>query len=208
MRRIGFIWIVGIFLLLFVVPVSAQEIPDFNTDSLTMDSIAIDSLDPDPEWYVAPLVREADFAPRRAAAANCPVDSVLTFNVDSVLVEVTMYEYGDTTRTMVWTVNADGSRIGKSRTESASTATTSYSATYAWDANTNNWKGTSKEEHTYNSANKETLRVLYNTWLNNDWLADTKYTWVYDASGREAEYTTYTRNTSTNQLVLSKQRIR
>jgi len=171
------------------------------SDTLRTDSIS------EPEWYVAPLVREADFAPRRAAAANCPVDSVLTFNVDSVLVEVTMYEYGDTTRTMVWTVNADGSRIGKSRTESASTATTSYSATYAWDANTNNWKGTSKEEHTY-AGTKETERILYNTWLNNDWLADTKYTWAYDAAGRESEYTTYSRNTTTNELVLSQQRIR
>ena len=206
MRRLGFRLLVGMTLL--GMPVCAQDIPVVDTDSLATDSLAIDSLNMDPEWYVAPLVREADFAPRRAAAANCPVDSVLTFNVDSILSEVTVYEYGDTTRTMVWTVNADGSRIGKSRTESASTATTSYSATYAWDANTNNWKGTSKEEHTYNSANKETLRVLYNTWLNNAWLADTKYTWTYDASNREHEYTTYTRNTSTNELVLSQQRIR
>lgn len=208
MRRLGFILLTGICLLVFVVPIRSQEISDIYTDSLSVDSFAIDSFDPDPEWYVAPEVR-VDYirASKRANANTCPTDSVLIFNIDSVLVEVTVYEYGDTTRTMVWTVNADGSRFGKSKTEEASTSTASFNATYAWDNTTNDWKGTSKTEHIY-ANNKETTRILYNTWLNNAWVADTKYTWIYDASGRETEYTTYTRNTSTNELVLSQQRIR
>ena len=195
MRKLGLIGLMGFLLLFFGMPVNAQEA----TDSI----VSIDSV---PEWYVAPEIPLFLRAPMRAAA-SCPVDSICTFNIDSVLTEVTVYEYGDTTRTMVWTVNANGSRVGKSRTEEATTSTSSYSATYAWDNTVNNWKGTTKTEKTFASG-KETVRIIYNSWLNNDWLADTKYTWVYDASGRETEYTTYTRNTSTNQLVLSKQRIR
>ena len=195
------LWVTGLFA---AVSLHAQAMEPA-VDSLRADTSEVS----DPEWYVAPDVRE-DYlrTPKRASANVCPLDSVCIFNIDSILVEVTVYEYGDTTRTVVWTVNPDGSRVGKSRTESASTATTSYSAAFTWDAATNDWKGTAKEEHTYNSANKEILRLLYNTWLNNAWVADTKYTWIYDAAGRETEYTTYTRNTSTNELVLSQQRIR
>lgn len=67
-------------------------------------------------------------------------------------------------------------------------------------------EGTAREEHTY-AGTKETARLLY-TWLNNAWVADTKYTWTYDAAGLETEYTTYNRNTTTNELALSTQRIR
>ena len=53
----------------------------------TEDSIATDTIvaDPDPEWYVAPIpydsVMARHKAPRRAAAANCPIDSGLTYDV-------------------------------------------------------------------------------------------------------------------------------
>ena len=175
------------------------------------DSIAVDTIvaDPDPEWYVAPISYDfvvARFkAPRRAAAANCPIDSVRTFNVNSMLESVTVYEYGDTTRTMVWTVKPDGSRYGSSRTEEGTNGNITFSATYDWDAVAGDWKGTSKEEH-YFVAGKDTAWLVY-AWVDNAWVVDTKYTYVYDGSGRETEFTTYERNAS-GQLAYSKQRIR
>ena len=165
----------------------------------------------DPAWYVAPIHLDSLVAcyqtSRRAiAAADCPIDSICHFNVDSVLTNVTVYEYGDTTRTLTWTVNPDGSRFGNSKTESGTKGDITFSASYVWDYATNDWKGSSKEEHTY-TGNKEMLRTLY-AWVNGAWMPDTKMTWVYNESGRETELTTYTRNPATNELVYSKQRIR
>ena len=183
----------------------AEEAPVSNIDTVSVDMI----VNLDPEWYVAPLSYDSLIArqlvPRRAAA-SCPIDSVQHFDVDSVLTGVSVYEYGDTIRTLIWTVNPDGSRFGTSRTESGTNGDITFSASYDWDFTTNDWKGTAKEEHTY-TGSKETLRTLY-TWINGAWTPDTKYTWTYDAAGRETEYTTYTRNTSTNELVYSKQRLR
>ena len=195
---------------------NAQEVNDLAAETaanteVARDSIAVDTIvaDPDPEWYVAPISYDSVVArfkaPRRAAAANCPIDSVRTFNVDSVLESVTVYEYGDTTRTMIWTVNPDGSRYGSGREESASTASSTYSATYAWDFTTNDWAGVSREEH-YFVAGKDTAWLVY-AWVNNAWVVNTKYTYVFDGSGRETEFTTYERNAA-GQLAYSKQRIR
>ena len=168
---------------------------------------AADTLDPDPEWYVAPLSRDFVRAGKRAllAAAPCTKDSVQIFNVDSVLTGVMVYEYGDTTRTMTWTVNSDGSRFGTSRSEEKTTGDITFTASYEWDFTANDWKGISKEEHTY-AGNKETLRTLYD-WQNGAWSANKQYTWVYDAAGRETEYTTYVRN-SAGVLAYSEQRLR
>ena len=145
MKRHRLILLIGI-CLFFALHIGAEETILPEADSLTAvsDTSVVNSVSLDPEWYVAPEVRE-DYirAPKHASASACPLDSVCTFNIDSVLVEVTVYEYGDTTRTMVWTVNADGSRFGKSKTEEASTSTASFNATYAWDNTTNDWKGTS-----------------------------------------------------------------
>ena len=190
--------------------VCAQEIAIEDTLINEEEVLAADTMvNNDPEWYVAPVDRAIIRAPKRAAAGTCPIDSVLTFNIDSVLTDVAIYEYGDTIRTITWAVNPDGSRIGKLKNEEVRSATNVLlmQASYTWDNTTNDWKGTSKEEHVYDGS-RETSRTLYNTWLNNAWVADTKYTWVYNEAGRETEYTTYTRNTSTNQLMLSKQRIR
>ena len=194
--------------------VSAQEVEGFESAEIADTLIAnVDTVevDPDPEWYVAPLnydsVMARHNAPRRAAAANCPVDSVRTFNVDSILTDVVIYEYGDTTRTVTWAINPDGSRVGVSKEEEGNINGIQFSATYEWDNSTNDWRGIYKEEHMYEGGS-ETVRILYNTWQNNTWVADTKYTWVYDATGRETEYTTYTRNTSSNELILSQQRLR
>ena len=174
-------------------PVCSQELA--NQDTLVADdSLAVDTImNNDPEWYVAPMTHDLVRAPFRAPAAACPIDSVRTFNVDSVLESVSVYEYGDTTRTMIWTVNPnDGSRYGSGREESASTANSTYTATYAWDNTNNDWAGTSREEH-YFVAGKDTAWLVY-AWVDNAWVVNTKYTYVYDASGNETEYTTYQRN--------------
>ena len=194
-------------ILVFVVPISAQVIIEEVTDSVAIDSLVIDSVESDPEWYVAPEMRFSFRAPMRTSANACLLDSILTYDIDSVLISVTVYEYGDTTCTSVWSIQSDGSRTGVSKEESASSSTATFYASYTWDDATNNWAGIYKEEHTY-AADKETERILYNTWLNDAWVADTKYTWSYNEADVETEYTTYTRNTSTNELVLSKQRIR
>ena len=187
-------------------PVYSQELANQDT-LIAVDSLAVDTImNNDPEWYVAPMTHDLARAPFRTPAAACPIDSVRTFNVDSVLESVSVYEYGDTTRTMIWTVNSDGSRYGSGREESGTNGDVTFSASYEWDITTNDWKGKAKEEHTY-TGGKETLRTIY-TWINNTWIPDSKYTWTYDAAGRETEYTTYTRNTTTNELVPSKQRLR
>lgn len=171
-----------------------------NTDSIT-----------DPKWYVAPISYDSVMkhrynAPRRVtAAASCPTDSVLTFDIDSNLVSVTVYEYGDTTCTITWSVSADGSRIGQSKEESATTSTQSFTAKYTWDEITNDWKGTSKSEFVY-SAGLMTTNTAF-LWLNNAWIPNTRYTYAYDASNRETEYISYTCDETTNNLVPSKSRV-
>ena len=181
----------------------ANETPVSSIDSVSVDTV----LNPDPEWYVAPLTRDSLRAGKRAlvAATSCAIDSVHIFNEDSVLTGVTVYEYGDTTRTLTWTINSDGSRVGLSKEESGTNGDITFSASYEWDATANNWKGTAKEEHTF-AGGKETVRTSYD-WQNGAWSAKTQYTWGYDASGREIEYTTYVRNTA-GSLVYSKQRLR
>ncbi len=152
-----------------------------------------------------------DRAPMRASAAGCLTDSILTFNQDSVLTEATTYDYdaaGRTIRTTVWQYNADGSRTGKSKQEYAFDAngTQIYTGTFAWDAATNDWKGTAKSEYVYNEAHQMESNITY-TWVNNSWLPSQALTYAYDAAGRETEYTTYTRNNTVNHLVPSKQRL-
>lgn len=175
------------------------------------DSIEAASADSLPTWYVAPEIPESLRAPQRAAASGCMTDSILTFNVDSILTEATTYDYdaaGRTIRTTVWTYTSDGSRIGKSKQEYAYDPSGSqiYTGTFAWDTNAQDWKGTAKSEFVYNEAHKMESNISY-TWVNNTWLPQTAYTYEWDASGRQTEYTTYTRNVSVNHLVPSKQLI-
>ena len=198
-------------LMLSSVSLWAQE-PIVDTDTLSADTIT------DPEWYVAPGIPDSlrapfsdmHLAPRRAAANSCLVDSILTFNIDSVLSEGTYYTYDASGRvicTTVWTYNPDGSRIGKSKNEYGFDASgkQNMTAVYEWDATTNDWKGTSKYEYVYTSG-----RMTSNTsfvWIGAAWVADKRYTYQYDAAGRETEYYEYNRNTSTNQLEPTKGRI-
>ncbi len=181
----------------------ANETPVSSIDSVAVDTIANSA----PDWYVAPLTRDSLRVGKRAlvASAPCSIDSVQIFNEDSVLTGVSVYEYGDTTRTITWTVNPDGSRVGLSKEESGTNGDITFSASYEWDFTANDWKGTAKEEHTF-AGSRETLRTLYD-WQNGAWSAKTQYTWIYDAAGRETEYTTYARNTA-GSLAYSKQRLR
>jgi hypothetical protein len=187
--------------------VCAQEIDSLATNlEIAADSIVVSS---DPEWYVAPEIPLPLRAPKRAtAAAGCPLDSVLTFNIDSVLTEVTIYGYdaaGHTTLTEVWDVYEDGSREGVSKRENGYTGSTqTMMAVYDWDANAHDWKGTQKTEYTY-SGSKITSNTSF-IWLNT-WVEDIKFTYAYDAAGNEIEYYEYNRNTTTNQLEKTKGRV-
>ena len=182
-----------------------------DADIIGIDSMATDTIiaDPDPEWYVAPIPYDSVFGPNktlRRATAGCPIDSVRIFNVDSVLTDVAIYEYGDTIRTITWKVNSDGSRVGKSKEEYSKANLTGYGAKYDWDETTNNWKGTERADTVFNAAHQNSEVVIYD-WdkTKGEWSAKTKYTWKYDATytAKVTEFLTYQRNSS-NQLVLSK----
>ena len=166
----------------------------------------------DPEWYVPPITSEMNRAPRRAVAAStCPVDSVRTFDTDSILTEVTRYDYDKAGRvicTTIWICNADGSRVGKSKTEAVYDAagTQVLSATYDWDVTNNDWKGLSRIEDVFNEKGKQESRTEYD-WVNDDWLYKTAKTYAYDASDNVTEYFSYTRDAN-NSLTLSAGRIR
>lgn len=175
------------------------------------DTVVVEVND-DPEWYVPPISWDVNFVPRRAVAAStCLTDSLRTFDVDSVLTEVTWYDYdnaGRTIRTTVWTCNPDGSRVGKSKNEVAFDAAGRQvlSATYDWDNTTNDWHGLSRTEDVFNENGKLESRTIYE-WVNNDWLDMTLYTYQYDAANLEIEFLTYTR-AANDQLELSNGRIR
>ena len=189
--------VVWVMLLFGSVSLRAYDVVSY-PDSLRADSVS------DPEWYVAPVIPASLRAPMltQAAAATCKADSVLTFNIDSVLTEVTTYAYdhaGHTTCTTVWACAADGTRTGVSKNEYGFTGSTqTMTAVYVWDNTINNWKGTEKHEYTY-AGGKMTSNTS-SLWLNSEWVADQRYTYKYDASGREIEYFELKRNTTTNKL--------
>ncbi|MBR6018327.1 MAG: hypothetical protein IK073_06870 [Paludibacteraceae bacterium] len=168
----------------------------FDTDTLMTDTLSVDTIS-DPEWYVAPVNPEVLRAPMRsAAAASCPTDSIFIFNIDSVLTEVTIFAYDDAGHTIsevVWTVNADGSRVGKTKKEDRYEGSIQVmTSTYVWDNTTSNWIGNAKTEYEFTDG-KNTATTVFD-WLNGAWSAVSKQTYVYDAAGRETEYTTYARN--------------
>ena len=209
MRKALLIMLSGIFCAL-TQPMSAQiNAPEsLTTDSLI--SIANDTLVSDsmPEWYVAPEIPLFLRAPKHTAAAKCVMDSMLSFNVDSVLIEASHYEYdnaGHVIREIVWTYNADGSKTGKSKQEYSFDAYDNQvmTAVYAWDNASQTWKGTEKYEFVYDSEQRMISDTEY-AWVSNEWKADTKKTWLYDAEGRVAEYFEYKRNTANNELQYSK----
>ena len=189
-----------------------DEVQAIEADSLLAENDSVmEDLYPDPEWYVAPIEATVALAPKRAlAATSCPIDSVLTFDVDSNFVSVTTFEYDDQGRTICeieW-IYVDGVRVGKSKTEYGFNAagTQVLTATYEWDGTAKDWKGIKKTEYVYNAQDKMESNTE-SDWVNGAWLPKTRYTYAYDPSKREIEYITYTRNSS-NELVLSKGRYR
>lgn len=161
----------------------------------------------DPEWYVAPVDRTTIRAPKRTAANACPIDSVRTFNVDSVLESVSIYEYGDTTRTMVWTVNPDGTRYGSSRTEEGINGNITFSATYDWDATAGDWKGVEKTEDLFDENGRQVMHTEMD-WVGGAWMLLSRLTWEFDGASNIREYLTYNRDANTNNLVLAQGRYR
>ena len=216
--RISAAFVVAL-LVAVVWPLSAQDEASFDlndTAAVVADTLISDidtlAVDPDPEWYVAPVepVICAAVPARAKAAAACPTDSVVTYDIDGNFAEVACYDYDEAGRvvcTTGWTYNA-GKRIGTSKEEKAYDAkgTEIMTATYTWDNSANNWKGTEKKEYVYNSANKMESNTI-SDWVNGAWLPKTRYTYAYDASNREVEYYTFARGAS-NELVYSKARIR
>ena len=216
--RISATFVVAL-LVAVVWPLSAQDEAYFDlndTAAVVADTLIADvdtvAVDPDPEWYVAPVepVICAAVPARAKAAAACPTDSVVTYDIDGNFAEVACYDYDDAGRvvcTTGWTYNA-GKRIGTSKEEKAYDAkgTEIMTATYTWDNSANNWKGTEKKEYVYNSANKMESNTI-SDWVNGAWLPKTRYTYAYDASNREVEYYTFARGAN-NELVYSKARIR
>ena len=189
--------------LLPTVPACAQaQETEPALDTLVTATLAADTIDnTDPEWYVAPEIPVSLRAPKRAAAAaaSCMTDTLLTYDSNSVLTEATVYEYdeaGRTVGTTVWAYNADGSRVGKSRTEDRYDASgvKVMTAAYTWDNTLNDWIGLSKTEYTFENGKNTVTNI--SDWLNGDWSVKTQYTYAYDAAGRETEYTTYDRNTA------------
>jgi len=153
-------------------------------------------------WTIAILFLLLDVNIAKAAS-SCPLDSVLTYGINSVLTEVSIYDaVEDTSRTTVWTVNPDGTRIGKFREESYSSTLKTMTASYEWDNSTHNWKGTDKKEYVYKyfaGIKKEISHTAF-LWLNAKWVADTRETSNFDDAAREIEHFEYSRNTTTNQL--------
>lgn len=219
--RLAAVLLVAVLFACVALPVGAQDAasPNFSIadDTLSVETDQAPSVDSaafayQPEWYVAPIIPAAKRAPKRATmAANCLTDSVQTYNVDSVLVEVASYDYddaGNVIRSIKWACEPDGKRIGTFKEEYGFDAkgTQVMTAVYAWDNTANDWRGTEKSEFVYDNEERIVSNTEY-TWLNNAWVPQTKYTYTYDSEGREAEFYTYQRDVNTNQLVYSKAHI-
>ena len=215
--RISAAFVVAL-LVAVVWPLSAQNEASFDlndTAAVVADTLIADvdtvSVDPDPEWYIAPVIPAKHRAPQQTAeATKCLIDSVVTYDVDEKITKVSNYDYDATGNVICvteWEYNS-GVRVGKSKQEYGydDAGRQTMSAVYEWVSSINNWRGTEKAEFVYDDEERITSNTQY-AWVNNAWVADKRYTYVFDSQGREKEFTTYTRNAATNQLVYSKCRI-
>ncbi len=202
------------------VNIHAQAQPDVAPDSLVAvadsileaDSIAVEAeaiLMPDttPEWYVEPVIPEAKRAPRFAKAAKCSLDSTLSFDVDSVLIEVSAFQFDDKDNVIsktVYSCNPDGSRVGTFKEEYGFDATNRQvmTAVYEWVSATGSWTGKEKTEFAYDG--ELMISSIEYAWVSEAWVADKKNTWKYDDQERVIEYYEFSRDKNTNQLVYSK----
>ena len=208
MRKLRYISLLAAILALPLLT-RAEEVVVSDTIEAVIDSIVVDE-DSIPEWYVKPEIPEALRSPMRATASGCLTDSILTFNADSILTEATIYDYdaaNRTIRTTVWKYDVNGGILSSStKTEYGfdNRGEQVYTASYTWNSETNDWVGTDKSEYVFNEAHKMESKILY-AWVNNTWLPQTAYTYAYDDAGLQIEYTTYSRDASSNHLAPSMQ---
>ncbi len=215
--RLAAVLLIAVLFVCVALPAGAQDaaLPDLTIadDTLSVEADQAPAVDSaafayQPEWYVAPVIPAAKRAPKRATmAVNCPTDSVLTFNVDSVLVEVASYDYddaGNVIRSIKWACEPDGKRVGTFKEEYGFDAngTQVMTAVYEWVSAINNWKGTEKTEFAYDG--ELMISSIEYAWVSEAWVADKKNTWKYDDQERVIEYYEFSRDKNTNQLVYSK----
>ena len=215
--RLAAVLLIAVLFACVALPVGAHDaaLPDLTIvdDTLSVEADQAPAVDSaafayQPEWYVAPVIPAAKRAPKRATmAADCPTDSVLTFNVDSVLVEVASYDYddaGNVIRSIKWACEPDGKRVGTFKEEYGFDAngTQVMTAVYEWVSASNTWKGTEKTEFAYDG--ELMISSIEYAWVSEAWVADKKNTWKYDDQERVIEYYEFSRDKNTNQLVYSK----
>ena len=215
--RLAAVLLIAVLFACVALPVGAQDaaLPDFTIadDTLSVEADQAPAVDSaafayQPEWYVAPVIPAAKRAPKRATmAANCPTDSVQTYNVDSVLVEVASYDYddaGNVIRSIKWACEPDGKRVGTFKEEYGFDAngTQVMTAVYEWVSASSKWKGTEKTEFAYDG--EQMIQRIDYAWVSEAWVADKKNTWKYDDQERVIEYYEFSRDKNTNQLVYSK----
>lgn len=201
--------------------VQAQDVADAEAViAEAVDTVAaqgvVGEVDSVPEWYVAPVIAEKHRAPHRAKAKSCPVDSVCTYDVNEQLSLVSAYDYDEkdsVIRETKWAYT-DGVRYGVSKQEFGYDAAgrQNMSAIYEWVSAEGKWRGTEKAEYVYETYavdEEEQVRIISETifaWVKDDWVADKKYTHVFDEKNRDKEFTTYARNAK-DQLALSKRQV-
>ncbi len=217
--RLAAVLLIAVLFVCVALPVGAQDaaLPDLTIadDTLSVEADQAPAVDSaafayQPEWYVAPVIPETKRAPKHAKAAKCSLDSTLSFDVDSVLVEVSEFKYDDADRVTsetVYACNPDGSRVGTFKEDYGFDAngTQVMTAVYEWVSASSKWKGTEKMEFAYDG--EQMIQRIDYAWVSEAWVADKKNTWKYDDQERVPEYHEYTRDKNTNQLVDSKARI-
>ena len=175
-----------------------DTIPSLMGDEIAlMDSNEVESetLVPDTLPFAHPMpvfakdtVLKAPSRQMAAQASSCPTDSVVGRDVNGNYVSLKTYRYDDAGRTIEtaewkW-VNGVKTGVSKSETDFYASGKTKMTASWGWDSNTNDWRGSSKNEYTYNTAGQTTLWVI-SQWYNGVWAGESRYTYTYDERGNK-----------------------
>jgi len=175
-----------------------DTIPSLMGDEIAlMDSNEVESetLVPDTLPFAHPMpvfakdtVLKAPSRQMAAQASACPMDSVVGRDVNGNYVSLKTYRYDDAGRTIEtdewkW-VNGVKTGVTKSETDFYASGKTKMTASWGWDSNTNDWRGSSKNEYTYNTAGQTTLWVI-SQWYNGVWAGESRYTYTYDERGNK-----------------------
>ena len=206
------------FVLLLCVAVRAQvydyEYHDRNffglaTDTVSSDEdsvfVAVDSVSVDvlPFAHPMPPMEQSEpveaVAPRKsvAAAAACPIDSILGYDEEGKFTTLTEYAYdaaGRTTATVKWQWT-DGNKKGISKNEQQYDASgrVILTANWVWNDAADTWKGTTKTESAYDESGRKTVDMSW-TWDDetNDWKGVTKNEYTFNPAGKYTEWVVYT----------------